>query len=280
LKTIVFSIGDVLVSTDIIHTDKLPGNYLPFIVQEKSLYNIKYVKYFFSLTPRYYDPRFGLSFGMLETGEEGVERINTRPPQQLIIKSKTEIIHNHEIINDNHNEVFPDPNFFLYSLIYFLSEKGIFLHASGGIYNNFGFAFCGPSESGKTTIAKKWHPLKATILCDERIIIRNFKDHFLIYGSPWSGHFNYVCNQSAPLKYLFLLRNYGSFIEPVISPRLFIQNFLPLTYHRPWDIVFTTFILSFLNELFKKVPVFWVNRTKITSPELFFNDIEKQLLDK
>ncbi len=56
-----------------------------------------------------------------------------------------------------------------------------------------------PRAAGKSTIADFFAEREALILSDERIIIRNIADRFMIHGTPWVGSGNYATNDRSPL---------------------------------------------------------------------------------
>lgn len=93
-----------------------------------------------------------------------------------------------------------------------LNKSGMIVHSVGiKDTNGDGLIFAGESGAGKSTIARIWHKhSKAMVLNDDRIIVRNIKGKFLMYGSPWHGEFSdYLVSKidSALLKNIFFIHH-------------------------------------------------------------------------
>ena len=71
-------------------------------------------------------------------------------------------------------------------LLYYLTVRSgdIFIHGSGVKINNRGYLFTGVSGKGKTTIAQLWDEAGALVIHDDRLIIRNVNDSFVMYNTP------------------------------------------------------------------------------------------------
>ena len=84
-------------------------------------------------------------------------------------------------------------------------RKGCYLHSGGIKLNGRGYLFAGHSEAGKSTIVTL---MKQTgkILCDDRMIVRNWRDRFKIYGTWGHGDVPEVSPESAPLSAIFFLK--------------------------------------------------------------------------
>ena len=111
---------------------------------------------------------------------------------------------------------------------------GVELHGGGVITaNGRGYLFVGQSGAGKSTLSKLWlSEPGATLLSDERIIVRQEADGLWMYGTPWHGD-GYIANQGrAPLERVYFLRH-GARNEaqplPVATAvaRLFACGFTP-----------------------------------------------------
>ncbi|MBN3040336.1 MAG: hypothetical protein JW867_04350 [Candidatus Omnitrophica bacterium] len=90
-----------------------------------------------------------------------------------------------------------------YSQVLVFSE-GFMVHAAGLIRNNRAYLFAGPSESGKTTTAKRANGFD--ILSDELVIIRRINNIFFLYSTPFSGEYTQrIKNLKAPLSNIFFL---------------------------------------------------------------------------
>lgn len=86
------------------------------------------------------------------------------------------------------------------------NQKGILLHAAGIVYEGKGYLFPGFSTAGKSTISRLFlNDGRATVLSDDRIILRYIDDQFYIYGTPWHGEADIFSNEGAPLQSIYFL---------------------------------------------------------------------------
>ncbi len=73
-----------------------------------------------------------------------------------------------------------------YIFYFFLNGVGTFIHSSGIADGEKGYIFAGPSEEGKSTIAKLSYP--ETVLSDEVILLRKSNNgRKKVYGTPFNG---------------------------------------------------------------------------------------------
>lgn len=84
--------------------------------------------------------------------------------------------------------------------------RGVEIHGCG-IIDRDGSAclFAGQSGAGKSTIARLWHKAGATVLSDDRLVLRLRDDRVWMYGTPWHGEEAFASPASAPLSRLFFL---------------------------------------------------------------------------
>jgi serine kinase of HPr protein (carbohydrate metabolism regulator) len=115
--------------------------------------------------------------------------------------------------------------------------------------------FAGESGAGKSTIAEWFAVRGATVLSDERVILRAHGAQFLVYGTPWVGSGNYAENDSAPISGLFEIghgrdRHALAILPPAqCAARLLRQAILPY-----WDRLALENTLAFLATLTSRVP--------------------------
>ena len=114
-----------------------------------------------------------------------------------------------------HRQYFPAARRF-YPLEYPLDEliftnllsrrNGVELHGCGVVDHDEGLLFLGFSGAGKSTLARLWrrHP-DATILSDDRIILRVGDGRVMMHGTPWHGDEALVAKGPVPLSRLFFL---------------------------------------------------------------------------
>jgi hypothetical protein len=160
------------------------------------------------------------------------------------------------------DNVLPNPLEFPLSEILMVSlfskSIGIMTHACGIADNGRGYLFTGNSTHGKTTMAKLWKD-KATVLNDDRIVIRYKKDHFWMYGTPWHGEYTGVSPQGVPIEKIFFLQHSKSNdVEKInganAASMLLARSFPPL-----WDSEGMKFTLDFCSQLISAVPCYNLN---------------------
>lgn len=83
-------------------------------------------------------------------------------------------------------------------------HEACLLHSLALSYKGNGYLFIGHSGAGKTTMAQIMKP-EATILSDDRNIIRKHKDDYRIYGTWRTNELNDISTGSASLKGIFFL---------------------------------------------------------------------------
>ena len=84
-------------------------------------------------------------------------------------------------------------------------EGGFLMHAASAIRNGKAFLFAGMSGAGKTTISRL-APRDATLLTDEISYVRRQADHYVAFGTPFTGELAKLGeNVSAPIAALYLL---------------------------------------------------------------------------
>lgn len=135
--------------------------------------------------------------------------------------------------------------------------RGIEVHGCGVIdRDGRAYVFAGQSEAGKTTIARLWHAAGATILSDDRVILRARDGQVWVYGTPWHGEGEFAAPARAPLSRLLFLRqgpmNAAAPAEgAAAAARLFGCCFPP--FHDPAGLHFT---LELLTTILDRVPCF------------------------
>jgi len=97
---------------------------------------------------------------------------------------------------------FPTDQLFLAQLL--PQRKACYIHSSGVILNKCGLLFAGHSEAGKSTMVRMLQE-KATILCDDRIVVRQWPDGFRIHGTWSHGDVPIVSAKDAPLSAIMFL---------------------------------------------------------------------------
>jgi hypothetical protein len=160
-------------------------------------------------------------------------------------------------------DLFPDPlghplNQILMIMLLSLG-KGVLLHACGIDEGGYGYLFPGNSTHGKSTIAKLWSESGATVLNDDRIIIREKDGELWMYGTPWHGDFNEVSSNALPIRKIFFLRH-GKENSAVSKDgaeavsMLLTRSFPPL-----WDKKGMDYTLGIFDRIANKLPCYELN---------------------
>lgn len=112
-------------------------------------------------------------------------------------------------------------------------HNGFLLHSAGVAIGEKGYIFCGPHQTGKTTISRL-APGNSTLLSDDLILIRKINRSYLVYGTPFYGDLpqtgENVCVQTESLlfpkkdKTVYLQR-----LDPVRSLSSLLPNVLLFT---------------------------------------------------
>lgn len=133
---------------------------------------------------------------------------------------------------------------------------GIELHGCGIDDGGRGTLFLGSSGAGKSTTARLWQQrTNATILSDDRIIVRRRGDDLWMFGTPWHGEAELAAAAGVRLDRIFLLQQathnaIAALSTPIAVTRMFTCAF-PLFY----DAAAVEFTLAFLEEIARYVPV-------------------------
>ncbi len=134
---------------------------------------------------------------------------------------------------------------------------GIMLHACGIVQQGKAYIFAGPSDSGKTTLARLWADAgEAIILGDECLILRRKGGEFWVHGTPWVGESNLFSPLGAPVESIFFIRHavHNSF-SPIPTART-AENLLAQSILTPYDPIAVHHGLDFSLGLAREVPAY------------------------
>lgn len=139
---------------------------------------------------------------------------------------------------------------------YLAGGRGVEVHACGLITpDGQGYLFAGQSGAGKTTLACLWRGgTGATILSDDRIVLRTERGGIWMHGTPWHGEGGMASPAKSPLKRIFLLRQgRANSLVPQrpadAAARLLACSFPPYYSHRAMELA-----LGFLDQAVQSVP--------------------------
>jgi len=154
----------------------------------------------------------------------------------------------------------------------------IILHASGVVVDGQGYAFIGPAEVGKSTIAKAiQQSIPSTILGEDQVVLRFLDQRFWIFGTPWHENPAMCSPVGAPLAKLFFLdRDSSPQGTTSINPADGIQRILGTAFIPYYRHDLLPGILDQLDRLAKQVPCFTLNHKLGTDLQYLFGTGQKQ----
>jgi hypothetical protein len=149
-------------------------------------------------------------------------------------------------------------------------RNGCYIHSDGMIINGNGYLFAGHSGAGKSTIATMLQS-KGEILCDDRMILKKWKDGFKIYGNWSHGTLPIVSASSAFLKAIFFLnQSETNIIKPVNTKMDKMKTLIscmvkPLNTDKWWDDS-----LNLIEEIAETIPCYnlFFNKTSRISEKI------------
>lgn len=133
-------------------------------------------------------------------------------------------------------------------------EGGILLHSAGVLTPTGGYLFTGASGAGKSTLSGFFAERGASVLSDERMILRKSGKDFVMHGTPWVGSGAYAENAASPLTELFCLRHGPEHRTEPMPPSAVLSWVLPQCFLPHWDRTAMESTLAFLSDLIAHVP--------------------------
>lgn len=134
-------------------------------------------------------------------------------------------------------------------------DGGIVLHAAGVLSSHQGLIFTGPSGAGKSTLAQRFADQGASVLSDERIILRTDGEQIIAYGTPWVGSGRHAMNASGSVTGLYCIRH-GAEAHRIetMNPGHIVSAILQQSFLPHWDRPAMNATLAFLGALIQRVP--------------------------
>jgi hypothetical protein len=135
-------------------------------------------------------------------------------------------------------------------------HKGMILHACGVRDEGRGYLFLGYSGDGKSTMANLWFENSATILNDDRIVIRERGGEFWMYGTPWHGDFKEWSSGGMPIRKMFFLSR-GAENEAVPKQGAdAVSMILARAFPPLWDEAGMAYTVDFCRRMVGKFPCY------------------------
>lgn len=138
-----------------------------------------------------------------------------------------------------------------------LTKDGIVFHSSAVDDSGNGVLMVGHSGAGKSTQSVIWvEHAGATVLSDDRVVVRIENGQAVAYGTPWGGTAGIAVNASVPLRAILILQQAPTNellrrTPTEAMPELLVRAFLPY-----WDVELLNRALNVVERITKSVPVY------------------------
>jgi hypothetical protein len=145
----------------------------------------------------------------------------------------------------------------LISQLLCIKNLGLEIHAFGVKEGNNSFLFLGESGAGKSTLAELWKERKsATILSDDRIILKFDGQTVTQWGTPWHGDARISTPDHAAVDKIFVLKqSTTNGIKKLHPPEAAVKMYgrcFPPFWHKTANIN----ILNLINSIVTKIPCY------------------------
>jgi hypothetical protein len=135
-------------------------------------------------------------------------------------------------------------------------RRGMMLHACGVDDGGKGIVFAGPSDAGKTTLARLWHKTPGVrVLGDEALVLREIGGEVRVYGTPWPGEAGLADPGGVPLHRLFFVQHAESNRMRGLDQSLKVRKLLSQTVLLPYDLEGSERIIDLSISLAEAVPM-------------------------
>jgi hypothetical protein len=157
--------------------------------------------------------------------------------------------------SDRFNNPFFGPVLELLMINYLARRTGVVIHGCGVAIDNAGLLFVGESGAGKSTLANLWDRAKAaTVLSDDRTIVRHIDGEFRMYGTPWHGEAKFGSPRGVKLENIFFLRHGRKNAVETLSGSESVLKLLQCSFPPYWDAAGMEYTLEFFEEIATRVP--------------------------
>lgn len=165
--------------------------------------------------------------------------------------------------NDSSQNLLPDPLGYPLNQALMINllphYKGMMFHACGIVDRNHGYLFLGNSSHGKSTISKLWSENQATVLNDDRIIVREKEKELWMYGTPWHGTFGEVSSKGLLIRKIFFLRHGKKNSVAPKEGREAVSMLLTRCFPPLWDKKGMEYTLGLCHLITNKIPCYELN---------------------
>lgn len=257
INTTKFSIGDIHIAIDENSPQKepkVPPAYFPFIAEGESHIRLRLLygkPAFLSDTKIFESPPIWSLYSHDDTTVIRIFEHMQGYGRTLVIPrdiKKTALYLDDPL--GHYIDPFYGPTMELLMLNYLAQGRGVMIHGCGVKHNDRGILFVGESGAGKTTMARIWSRESGVdVLSDDRTIVRQKGDHYLMYGTPWHGEGKFGSPESVKLDQIFFI-NHGK--ENSILERNAAQavtQFLKCSFPPLWDAEGMKFAMAVFSDL-------------------------------
>jgi hypothetical protein len=151
---------------------------------------------------------------------------------------------------DQFRDPFFGPTLELLMINYLARGHGVVIHACGVEYDGKGLLFAGESGAGKSTLANLWNlETGATVLSDDRSLVREIDGELRVYGTPWHGEAKFGVPQGVKLEQIFFLRQGPSSTLRSLSNTETVIQLLQCAFPPFWQAAGMDFTLEFFEKL-------------------------------
>jgi hypothetical protein len=110
------------------------------------------------------------------------------------------------------------------------------LHACGIDDGGRGIVFAGPSDAGKTTLARLWNKVPGVkVLGDETLVLREVGGEYRVYGTPWPGEAGLADPGGMPLHRVFFIQHADRNGMRALGEAQVVRKLLAQTVLLPYD---------------------------------------------
>ncbi len=135
-------------------------------------------------------------------------------------------------------------------------HQGVIIHSLGLDDAGRGLLFVGVSGAGKSTMGNLWLGSGATLLSDDRIIVRRQADRYMMYGTPWHGDAGIASPAGAPLERIYFLARASDNNVRQLSVMEAVTQLMICCFPPFYDAAGMDFTIEFMSRLAAEVPCY------------------------
>lgn len=146
------------------------------------------------------------------------------------------------------------PTMELLMINYLARGQGVIVHACAIEYEGSGLLFAGESGAGKSTLANLWNIEKgASVLSDDRTLVRDIDGELRMYGTPWHGEARFGSARGVKLGKIFFLSHGRSNSTLSLLRTETVLQLLQCAFAPLWDVEGMDYTLEFFERLATRI---------------------------